>query len=56
MILIGGGAGSDEQEEEDLLRVFAPCGAVRAGPDLDVCRLAGSIVTLRREGATRGQS
>ena len=32
---------------EDLLRVFAPWAEGTAGPDLPVCLLAGSILTLR---------
>lgn len=35
---------------EDLLRVFPPWVEGTAGPDLAVCRLAGSIVTLSRRG------
>lgn len=35
---------------EDLLRVFPPWLEGTAGPDLAVCRLAGSIVTLSRRG------
>lgn len=32
---------------EDLLRVFAPWAEGMAGPDLAVCRLVGSILTLK---------
>ena len=34
---------------EDLLRLFPPWVEGMAGPDLAVCRLAGSILTLRGE-------
>lgn len=37
-------------EGRDLLRVFPPWLEGTAGPDLAVCRLAGSIVTLSRRG------
>lgn len=40
---------------EDLLRVFPPGVEGTAGPVLAVCRLAGSIVTLGRGRAARGQ-
>lgn len=39
---------------EDLLRVFAPWAEGMAGPDLAVCRLAGSILTLRGGRAVKG--
>lgn len=39
----------EREEGRDLLRVFPPCVEGTAGPDLAVCRLAGSIVTLGGE-------
>lgn len=47
-----GGEAEEEEEEwsrEDLLRLFPPWAEAMAGPDLAVCRLAGSILTLNRE-------
>lgn len=42
--------GDQRWRAEDLLRVFPPWAEGTAGPDLAVCRLAGSIVTLSRRG------
>lgn len=47
------GKADRDRRAEDLLRVFPPWVEGMAGPDLAVCRLAGSILTLGGEESSK---